>query len=156
MKRMKSHKFRIVTPLAVIMLLAVIMVFGSFKPERTLFGDYNFSVSLTDHFQKQIYEKVDVMPAYPGGNEALINFIAANIKYPAEAKNKNIQGIVIIRFCVSDLGKVENIKVEKGVDKELDEEAARVVALLDGWTPGKLNGKDVSVWFSLPVSFKLK
>ena len=114
----------------------------------------NFS-PLPASFQKQIYEKVDVLPVYPGGDSALIQFISANIKYPESAKKNGIQGVVIVRFCVTDKGEVENVQVLKGAEKSLDDEAVRVVRMLKGWTPGKIKGDSVNVWYNIPITFKL-
>ena len=98
---------------------------------------------------------VEEMPVYPGGDKALMEFIFTNVRYPQPAKDKGIQGRVIIRFCVTDIGNVENIQVIRGVDKSLDDESVRVVGMLKGWTPGKQGGKPVSVWYSIPITFSL-
>ena len=96
------------------------------------------------------------MPTYPGGDKALMEFINSNIKYPEEAKNKLIQGRVILRFAVMASGKVGNVSVLKSVDPSLDEEATRVIEALPEWKPGRQGGKPVNVWYSVPVTFQLK
>jgi TonB family protein len=102
------------------------------------------------------YQKVDVMPLFPGGDEALLKYIADSTHYPKDAKTKAIQGKVITRFMVKADGTVSKVSILKGVDPLLDNEAKRVVATLPKFSPGKLNGKDVPVWYVVPITFKLK
>jgi protein TonB len=102
------------------------------------------------------YQKVDVMPEFPGGDIALLKFIADNTVYPKEAKEKGIQGKVITRFMVKKDGSVSDVSVVQGVNSALDNEAVRVVKTLPNFTPGKLNGKTVPVWFMVPITFALK
>jgi TonB family protein len=96
------------------------------------------------------------MPMFPGGDAALLNFIGENTMYPETAKTQNIQGRVIIRFCVSSKGNVSQISVLKGVSPELDAEAVRVVRTLPKFQPGRQSGKDVPVWYMVPITFALK
>src|SRR5512133_1342328 len=102
------------------------------------------------------YQKVDVMPEFPGGDVALLKFIADNTVYPKEAKEKGIQGKVITKFMVKKDGSVSDVSVVQGVNSALDNEAVRVVKTLPNFTPGKLNGKTVPVWFMVPITFALK
>jgi TonB family protein len=99
---------------------------------------------------------VEQMPMFPGGDIELLKYIAANTQYPAAAKENNIQGKVIIRFCVTSKGGVNQISVLKGVSPELDDEAIRVVNSLPTFIPGKQQGKPVPVWYMVPISFTLK
>ena len=105
---------------------------------------------------KQIYSHVEVMPSFPGGTEALLKWLGANIQYPKEAQEKGIQGRVILRFIVTSDGSVKDVEVVKGLDPVCDQEAVRVVKLMPKWIPGKQNGKEVDVYYSLPVTFKLE
>jgi len=98
---------------------------------------------------------VEEPPLFPGGEEALLAFIAQNIRYPQEAVENNIQGRVFMKFAVRADGSVDRIEVLKGVHPLLDQEAARVVASLPSWKPGRQNGTPVAVWFNMPVTFKL-
>jgi TonB family protein len=98
---------------------------------------------------------VEEMPQFPGGDSALLNFITQNTKYPESAKTNNIQGRVILRFCITAEGGVERISVLKGVSPELDAEAIRVVSTLPAFKPGKQGGKPVPVWYMVPISFGL-
>ncbi len=99
---------------------------------------------------------VEEMPQYPGGESELLNYIRENTYYPLNAKEKNIQGKVIIRFCVNASGGVDRASVLKGVDPELDQEALRVVNTLPKFKPGRQGGKEVPVWFMVPINFTLK
>lgn len=99
---------------------------------------------------------VEEMPMYPGGDAELLKYIAANVVYPEIAKENNIQGRVIVRFCVTAKGGVSQVSVLKGVDPELDAEAVRVVQGLPAFKPGKQGGKPVPVWYMVPITFTLK
>ena len=101
------------------------------------------------------YTVVDEMPAFPGGDEALLKYIAQNTHYPKEARDKSIQGRVITRFKVNEDGTVSDASVIKGVDTFLDNEAVRVVGTIPKFAPGKLNGVVVPVWYMVPITFTL-
>ena len=90
---------------------------------------------------------VEEMPMFPGGETELLTWIANNTQYPEVAKENNIQGKVIVRFCVTSKGTV---------DPELDKEAIRVVQTLPAFKPGKQGGKPVPVWYMVPINFTLK
>lgn len=102
-----------------------------------------------------IFTVVEDMPSYPGGQGAMMKFLAANIKYPAQAKENGIQGRVFINFVVEADGKVSNVKLLRGIGGGCDEEAMRVVNAMPNWTPGKQDGEGVRVSFNLPVKFAL-
>ncbi len=99
---------------------------------------------------------VEEMPMFPGGDEELLKFIGENTQYPVAAKEKSIQGRVVVRFCVTSTGGVSQISVLKGVDPELDREAVRVVKSLPEFKPGKQGGKPVPVWYMVPITFTLR
>lgn len=99
---------------------------------------------------------VEEMPMFPGGDAALLKYIGENTVYPEVAKENNIQGRVIVRFCVTAKGGVSQVSVLKGVDPELDAEAIRVVNTLPPFKPGKQGGKPVPVWYMVPITFTLK
>jgi protein TonB len=99
---------------------------------------------------------VEEMPMYPGGDTELLKYIAEHTQYPEVAKENNIQGRVIVRFCVTAKGGVSQVSVLKGVDPELDKEAMRVVTTLPAFKPGKQGGKPVPVWYMVPITFTLK
>lgn len=95
-------------------------------------------------------------PSFPGGDLGLHKFISSKVRYPNAAREAGIEGKIYVRFCVTKSGKVEKISIIRGVDPLLDKEALRVVNLLPNWTPGENNGKKVSVWYTLPISFNLE
>ena len=99
---------------------------------------------------------VEEMPEFPGGDSALLQFIVNNTKYPEAAKIKGVAGKVIVRFCVNKTGGVDRVTVIRNVNPELDKEAARVVSTLPSFKPGRQGGKDVNVWYMIPVEFKLQ
>jgi protein TonB len=99
---------------------------------------------------------VEEMPMFPGGDAELLKYIGANTVYPDIAKENNIQGRVIVRFCVTAKGGVSQVSILKGVDPELDKEAIRVVNTLPAFKPGKQGGKPVPVWYMVPITFTLK
>jgi TonB family protein len=99
---------------------------------------------------------VEEMPMFPGGDSALLAYIANNTKYPETAKTNNIQGRVITRFCVNKEGGVDRVSILKGVSPELDAEALRVVNKLPSFKPGQQGGKPVSVWYMVPITFSLE
>ena len=102
-----------------------------------------------------VYQIVEEMPRFPGGDEAMFKFIAKNVQYPKEAKDKEIQGRVFLSFVVEKDGSVSNVEVKRGIGGGCDEEAVRVVKAMPKWKPGKQEGKPVRVSFTLPFNFKL-
>lgn len=102
-----------------------------------------------------VFEVVEVMPEFPGGMGALMKYLSQNIKYPAEAHAKGIQGRVIVSFIVKKDGSIDGAKVARSVDPYLDAEAMRVVAAMPKWEPGKQRGEAVNVRFTVPVMFRL-
>jgi len=106
--------------------------------------------------EEEPFVVVEEMPTYPGGDSTLLAYISQNIKYPETAKKNNIQGRVILRFCISAKGNVDRVSILRGVDPEIDAEALRVVSSLPPFKPGKQGGKAVPVWYMVPVTFALK
>jgi periplasmic protein TonB len=98
---------------------------------------------------------VQEMPEFPGGLEALLNYVGKTLKYPADAQINNIQGKVILKFVVNTDGSVDRIEIIRGIDPLLDNEAIRVVKTLPKFRPGKQDGVPVPVWFLLPINFKI-
>lgn len=102
-----------------------------------------------------VYELVDENPEYPGGLPALQAFLMENLKYPAKAQKKGIEGRVLVTFVVAKDGSIVEIKPINKVHSLLKKEAVRVVKLMPNWVPGKKDGKVVRVRFTLPITFKL-
>lgn len=103
----------------------------------------------------KIYDKVEVMPEYPGGYVAMMRYIAQNVEYPTVAQENGTQGKVVVQFVVDTDGSIIHAHVLTSVDPYLDNEALRVIKSMPRWTPGKLNGKPVRVKYTVPVKFRL-
>jgi len=106
--------------------------------------------------KEEIFRSVEQMPQFPGGEAALMKYLQSHINYPPMAAENNVQGRVVVQFVVDKTGKVGEVKVVRSVDKDLDREAVRVCKSLPKFTPGRQNGQAVSVWYTLPVTFKLQ
>ncbi|MEK6482195.1 energy transducer TonB [Catalinimonas sp. 4WD22] len=104
---------------------------------------------------EEVYQFVEQMPEFDGGMEALAQFLQKNLKYPATARRMGIEGTVFVKFVVGEDGEVEKVEVMKGIVKDCDEEAARVISKMPAWKPGKQNNKQVKVSMMLPIKFKL-
>ena len=102
-----------------------------------------------------IYQIVDEMPQYPGGEKAMMEYVAKNVKYPQEAKDKEIQGRVFVSFVIEKDGSVNEVKVLRSIGGGCDEEAVRVIKAMPKWKPGKQEGKPVRVSYMMPINFKL-
>ena len=102
-----------------------------------------------------VFDVVEVMPQFPGGQIAMLKYIMENIKYPEQAMKEGIQGRVAVRFIVEKDGSISDVKPVLSVHPLLNKEAVRVVKSMPKWTPGKQNGKPVRVRFNVPVMFKL-
>lgn len=102
-----------------------------------------------------VYNVVEVMPEYPGGEDALRKDLSDLVKYPEEAKKNGITGKVFVTFVVDENGNVTDTKIARGVNPLLDKESLRVVGLLKTWKPGKEGGKAVKVAYTLPINFAL-
>ena len=106
--------------------------------------------------KEEVFTAVEQMPQFPGGEAELLKYIASHIKYPTMAAENNIQGRVVVKFVVGKDGRVGDVVVVRGKDPDLDKEAVRVVKTLPNFIPGKMNGQAVSVWYTLPINFKLQ
>ena len=103
-----------------------------------------------------VYDMVEQAPAFPGGPQAMMQFIKDNLKYPQIAKENGIQGRVILQFVVDETGQVTDPKVLHSIDPSLDTEAIRLVLSMPRWIPGMQDGKAVAVRYTIPVIFKLE
>ena len=103
----------------------------------------------------RVWNVVEQMPKFPGGDAGLMSFLKDNIKYPAEAEKAGKQGRVVVTFVVGKDGAVNNAKVVRSVDEKLDAEALRVVNAMPKWQPGKQRGQEVNVMYTIPVTFRL-
>ena len=106
--------------------------------------------------EEEIFVAVEQQAEFPGGQGALMKWLSNNIRYPESAQQNDIQGRVIVKFVVEKDGSIGAATILKGVDKDLDREALRVVKRMPKWQPGKNNGVAVRSYFNLPVTFKLQ
>ena len=105
--------------------------------------------------REPVFNVVEQMPSFPGGMEALIQYLAKNMRYPVEAQKNKVQGRVVVGFIVSKDGDIKKAHILRGVDPELDAEAIRVIESMPRWMPGMQRGKAVAVSYTLPVMFRL-
>lgn len=112
--------------------------------------------AVTQEEEEKVYQVIEQMPQFPGGEGELLGYINKNIKYPVIAQENGIQGKVILRFVVSKTGMVDRVEVVRSLDPACDKEAIRVVKSLPKFIPGKQNGVNVAVWYTLPVTYKLE
>ena len=105
--------------------------------------------------EEMIYDMPEIMPKFPGGPDAMDEFLKSNINYPPAAKEKGIQGKVYVQFVVEKDGSITNVEVRRGANALLDAEAIRVAKLLPNFEPGTMRGKKVRVRYTLPVVFVL-
>ena len=122
--------------------------------------DYYYKGQLIQQKKRKIDEDaifihVKHMPKYPGGNKEIRNFIQSNIRYPEKAVEENIEGTVYLRFVVTKTGTIGKVQIQQGLSELIDSEAIRVVKELATFTPGSQNGRNVNVWYSIPVKFEL-
>ena len=106
--------------------------------------------------ENKVFDVVEQMPSFPGGQQALMDYLSNNVKYPVVAQENGVQGRVVVSFVVEKDGSITDVKVVKSVDPSLDKEAARVVKSMPRWIPGKQNGSAVRVKYNVPVSFRLQ
>ena len=106
--------------------------------------------------EAKVYNVVEQMPSFPGGEAALLKYVTTHIKYPAIAQEQEISGVVVLRFVVKEDGSVGEVIVQKSLEKHCDEEAVRVVKSLPRFIPGKQQGKAVRVWYTLPVRYVIQ
>lgn len=129
------------------------------KPVSLNTGDANNAVTAKADIKHDghIFTVVEQMPSFPGGQGALLEYLAKNIHYPAVAEENRVQGRVIVTFVVERNGSITEAKVTKSVDPSLDKEALRVIRSMPNWIPGRLKGGEaVRVKYTTPVTFRLQ
>ena len=104
---------------------------------------------------KKVHDVVEVMPTFPGGESALLNYVSTHLKYPAIAQEEDIQGVVNLKFVVLENGAVGDVKIVKSLHPACDKAAIAVVKSLPRFIPGKQQGRAVKVWFNLPIRFTI-
>lgn len=105
----------------------------------------------------EIYDTAELLPAFPGGEQAMFKYLGDHLKYPKFSKKNGIQGTVYVYFVIDKQGRVRSAEIKRGPKdgEELNVEALRVIQEMPAWTPGSINGKPVNVQFTLPITFKL-
>lgn len=123
-----------------------------------LFGLTTVSAQKTVVAKKnqQVFDVVEKMPEYPGGQAALFEYLQKNVKYPADAEKKKVEGRVLVTFVVNTDGSITDIEVFKKAFPSLDAEAVRVISGMPKWVPGEQKGQKVRVKYTVPISFRLK
>jgi len=116
----------------------------------------DIKAEITQVEEEKVYDVIEQMPQFPGGESELLSYISKNLKYPVIAQENGIQGMVIVRFVVTKTGVVDKVEVLRSLDPACDREAIRVVRSLPNWIPGKQNGVNVSVYYTLPIKYKLE
>ncbi len=104
---------------------------------------------------QEVHTIVEQMPVFPGGEAALLAYLAQHLKYPAQAIRDRVQGIVLLRFVVLENGRVGQVQTIKSLEPHCDAEAKRVVKSLPRFIPGRQGGKAVRVWYTLPIRFMI-
>ena len=133
------------------------------KPQRVEFILPVFLATYAPHpitspntYSEPPLENAEKQPEFKGGNDAMLEFIASNMQYPAKAVEKGTQGVVYVKFVVDKTGKLTNIQAERGLGRGCDEEAVRIIKSMPDWNPGLNKGEQVNVKQLLMIKFKLK
>lgn len=123
-----------------------------------LFGLTTVSAQKTVVAKKnqQVFDVVEKMPEYPGGQAALFEYLSKNVKYPADAEKKKVEGRVLVTFVVNTDGSITDIEVVRKAFPSLDAEAVRVISGMPKWIPGEQKGQKVRVKYTVPLNFRLK
>ena len=123
-----------------------------------LFGLTTVSAQKTVVAKKnqQVFDVVEKMPEYPGGQAALFEYLQKNVKYPADAEKKKVEGRVLVTFVVNTDGSITDIEVVRKTFPSLDAEAVRVISGMPRWKPGEQKGQKVRVKYTVPLNFRLK
>jgi len=150
---MKRVEFMINSLAVVKMAVLVGFVVISFSAMASGKGVYSHD---RDTVSEDIFINPYQMPQFRGGETALLKFLQDNIQYPPQAVKDKVQGRVVVQFLVDPSGCVSEVNVVRSVREDLDAEAVRVAKMLPKFYPGRINGKAVSVWYTLPVAFTLK
>ena len=129
-------------------IMAIMAVFGltTVSAQKTVVAKKN----------QKVFDVVEQMPEYPGGQAALIEYISNNVKYPDDAAKKKVEGKVFVTFVVDTDGKITDVSLLRKVFPSLDAEAIRVISGMPNWIPGKQKGQVVRVKYTVPIVFRLK
>lgn len=112
--------------------------------------------SSVDPDEGRVFSRVERQPQFPGGEGEMMMFLRNNVKYPKDAKKKGTQGTVFVTFVVAKSGKIEDVRIARGVSEDLDAESVRVIKAMPDWSPGQMAGKPVAVQYNIPIKFTLR
>lgn len=110
---------------------------------------------VTNDDPNKIYTSVEQEPLFPGGMQKLAEYLKTNLKYPAVARDNQVQGKVFVNFIVEKDGSLTDVKIVRGIGSGCDEEAQRLIKSSPKWRPGIQNGRAVRVYYTMPISFSL-
>lgn len=130
----------------IIMALMALFGFTTVSAQKTVVAKKN----------QQVFDVVEKMPEYPGGQAALFEYLQKNVKYPADAEKKKVEGRVLVTFVVNTDGSITDIEVVRKTFPSLDAEAVRVISGMPRWKPGEQKGQKVRVKYTVPLTFRLK
>ena len=102
-----------------------------------------------------VYTVVQQQPEFPGGMSKLNQYFKKNLRYPKTAQEGRLEGRIFVTFIVNEQGNIEEARVLRSLDPEMDAEAVRLIQEMPTWIPGKQNGKSINCRFNLPVNFAL-
>lgn len=141
--------------LLVLPLIAVSVWFGALYAENADNNLVAISETAIKPQDERPYEVVEEMPQFPGGMNALMTFIGQNLRYPIDDAKSKVEGRVLVRFVIEKDGTVNDVEVLRSLSPNCDAEAVRVVKAMPKWSPGIQKGKEVRVYFTLPILYKL-
>ncbi|MBQ7205044.1 MAG: M56 family metallopeptidase [Muribaculaceae bacterium] len=151
----KSNRWKRLGALAAVPVIALALL--AFANPTTETADELVVVAYNEpEVSEDVYESVEQMPQFPGGEAEMMKYLAQNIQYPVNAARNNVEGRVVLQFVVEKDGRIGEVKIARTVDPELDAEALRVVKSMPNFIPGRQHGKPVAVWYTIPISFKLQ
>ncbi|MEG1564879.1 MAG: TonB family protein [Bacteroides sp.] len=149
---MKSQKDLINTKVAI----SIADVKGNDEANGKDIADLKQVVTQAEPAKEEVFDMVEQMPQFPGGNSELMKYIGEHLKYPTIAQENGTQGRVVCQFVVGRDGQVREVMVVRSLDPYCDKEAIRVIRSMPPWIPGKQNGKAVAVKYTVPLVFKLQ
>ena len=132
--------------LAIAIILMALLGISTANAQKTVVAQKN----------QKVFDVVEQMPEYPGGQAALFEFFSTTVKYPEDAQKQKVEGKVMASFIVETDGSISEVKILKPVFPSLDAEAVRVISAMPNWKPGKQKGQTVRVHYVVPISFRLK
>ena len=128
---------------------------NSFSAKENLLFEAK-SIEIQSEGSDSIFVTADVLPEFPGGYAALTKYLSSNLVYPNKAKEKGIQGRVMVKFVVEEDGRTSHIEITQSLGGGCDEEVIRIIEQMPKWKPGKNKEKPIRCWFMLPIKFSLQ